>query len=504
MSAPTSTPASTRIVSLTASALPLVALAYVYFETAALATRWNWSACRLAPAIALFHGYPLYSAAETGPINGWLYGPVPALAWTPAALASTPLAALGIAATINLLFILAPLLFAVRNPDRNAPAIDLLSLSAFAFGASALLTIYPTWYMVSALNGDFSAVGLGLAACVILIGGSDAPDRKRLYLAAALTVLAAWSKQIEAPLLLAQTVWLAARHSLPVAGRFLIAVGVVGLVISTVFLAGFGPAALLYNMWTIPSHHAFLGGRAAMMAEASDFFVYTRWFWVICVVATVVVARLSSSANRRAWLAKQPWLLPALAALVLLPGGALATIKIGGDRNSIHSAYYIIAASAIALAHIGRQLVLRAPRLIPTALFVIACTPLVAAVRLVTAYPQRAELPPRSLSPEAFDFSRQHPSEAYFPWDPLATLLTEGRLYHFEYGIRDRLYAGVTPSPAQIASGLPPQVRYVIYPRTNAPRVMLDQFLPGFKLIASPDGWLMYFRPVPPSPATAH
>ncbi|HEY5228951.1 MAG TPA: hypothetical protein VIJ19_10435, partial [Opitutaceae bacterium] len=37
--------------------------------------QWGWSACRLAPAIGILKGFPLYSAPDHGPINGWLYGP---------------------------------------------------------------------------------------------------------------------------------------------------------------------------------------------------------------------------------------------------------------------------------------------------------------------------------------------------------------------------------------------------------------------------------------------
>jgi hypothetical protein len=484
----------------------LVALGYVYFETAALATRWNWSACRLAPAIALFHGYPLYSPAETGPINGWLYGPVPALAWTPAVLAGSPLGALWIAAVISLVFMLGPLLFVAWRIGPKSPETAIVTGAAFVFGASALLGIYPTWYMVSALNGDFAAVGLGLTSCAVLLRGQQPPGWQRLALAATLTVLSAWSKQIEAPLVIAQALWLAGRDGLPAAGRFLIGCVIAGAVISAVILLGFGPAALFHNMWTIPSRHAFLGGRTAALGEVSDFFRYTGGFWLLCGVATFLTAARRTATGHRAWLSEQPWLLPALAALVLLPGAALATIKIGGDRNSIHSAYYLIAACTLAVSRVGRQLVDRAPRFTPALLLLGACIPLTLAVQLVSSYPQRAELPQRSLSPEAFDFSRQHPHEVYFPWDPLTTLLTDGRLYHFEYGIRDRIYAGQTPLPAQIAQGLPSRLRYVVYPRTSGPRVMLDQFLPGLRRIASPGGWLMYLKSEPaapsPNPAT--
>ena len=494
-----------RIALLTLPAL-LLGLAYVYFETATLATRWPWSACRLAPALAVFHGYPLYSPAETGPINGWLYGPVPALAWTPAALAPTPLGALGVAVVVSLVFLLVPLFFAARIAGRPAGENALFTLAAFVFGASALLTIYPTWYMASALNGDFAAVGLGLASCLVLLSSGETPGWRRLAASALLTALAGWSKQIEAPLALAQLLWLAARHGRATAKRFLTAGVVIGLVVSAGFVLSYGPSAVLYNMWTIPSNHAFHGGARAWFDEGRDYLVYTAVFWFVCAAFAWPVGGESLRYHSRAWLADRPWGLPMLAALILLPGGALATIKVGGDRNSIHSAYYIIAASVLALSHGGARLAGRFPRLAPFAVLLAATVPLVVAMRLVASYPHRPELPAENLSPAAFAFSREHPGEVYFPWDPLATLQSEQRLYHFEYGIRDRLFAGVSPSAVQLAAGLPPRLRYVVYPRTQIPRVMLDRYLPGFALIASPGGWLIYHRaastaPTPASPS---
>lgn len=490
-------PLSVRRIALLTLPVLLLGLAYVYFATAALATRWPWSACRLAPALAVFHGYPLYSPAETGPINGWLYGPVPAMAWMPAALASTPLAALRIAVVISLAFLLVPLFFAARIAGRPSAENALFTLAAFVFGASALLTIYPTWYMASALNGDFAAVGLGLASCLVLLGSGETPGWRRLAVSALLTVLAGWSKQIEAPLALAQLLWLGARHGRASAGRFLLACGAIGLAVSAVFVLTCGPSALLFNMWTIPSHHAFIGGASAWFDETRDFFTYTAIFWFLCAALAWPVTGESLRSHSRAWLAARPWILPLLAALILLPGGALATIKVGGDRNSIHSAYYLIAASALALSHGGARLAGRLPRLAPLAVLLAAAVPLIVAVRLVASYPSRPELPAENLSPAAFAFSREHPGEVYFPWDPLATLQSEQRLYHFEYGIRDRLFAGVSPSAAHVAAGLPPRLRYVIYPRTQVPRVMLDRYLPGFTLIASPGGWLIYHRAHP-------
>jgi hypothetical protein len=475
----------------------LLGTGFAFFETAALAVRWAWSACRLAPTLAFFKGYPLYTPASAGAINGWLYGPVPALLWAPAALASTPIAALAVASLVSLLVMLVPLWLVTRGPGATEAAPG---LAAFVFGACALLSIYPTWYMVSVLNGDFAAVGLGVTSCLLLLRAAGPPSRARLATAALLAVLAAWSKQIEVPLALAQLAWLAALHGPRLAVRYAYALVVVGATVSLLFLVSFGPEAVLYNMWTIPSHHAFAGGGRAVLMEVIEFFRYTAVFWLVCVAAAWLVNQTAAGARWRDRLLAQPWWLLVLATLVLLPTGALASIKIGGERNSLHSTYYLIAAATLALASaVARPARLR-PALMQAVVLGAAATMLALAVRRVASYPSLSMLPPRCLSTEAFAFAQQHPGETYFPWDPLATVMADGKLYHFEYGVRDRLYAGVTPTPGQIAAHLPPRLRFVIYPRADTPHVMLDRYLPGFTLAADTGDWFVYVRTGQPAP----
>src|SRR6516162_5089349 len=50
----------------------------------------DWSGPRLAPAVALLHGYKLYQPPDCGPVNGWIYPPVSALCYLPAAWLGDP------------------------------------------------------------------------------------------------------------------------------------------------------------------------------------------------------------------------------------------------------------------------------------------------------------------------------------------------------------------------------------------------------------------------------
>lgn len=62
-----------------------------------------------------------------------------------------------------------------------------------------------------------------------------------------------------------------------------------------------------------------------------------------------------------------------------------------------------------------------------------------------------------------YRYVRSHPGSTYCPWNPLTTLLVDGKLYHFEWGVMDRFYAKRIPSPGQLASHVPAGMTRVVY-----------------------------------------
>ena len=463
-------------------------LVYAYAETAVLCTNWTWSACRLAPTIALFHGYPLYPPEAGGVITDWHYGPVAALAWSPAALADSPQPALMTAAVINLLFLLVPLLAAAwrATAGRLLPA-----LLVFALGAAGILQLYPTWYMASALNVDAIAVGLGAGSCLVLVR-AGVPSGKHLLLAAALSVLAVWTKQNDATLILAQAGWLWFRHGRTAARQLSVAfagamAGVIGLVAVVLH-----PADVFFNLWTIPFSEALPGGWSAAGAEAMDFLLYTAVLWLPCLLAALWPPAAAPGASEPAPRSQLPLWLFVAAAAALLPTGIVAAIKIGGDRNSIHSVYYLAVAAILAVggawpARAGRNAALGHSAILVATAVVVAL-----AARQAASYPDRPLLPRRCLSQEAWAVALRHPEQVYFPWDPLATLMAEGRLYHFEYGVIDRIYVGRAPAPGALNAGLPARLSVVVYPRAPYPQTMRERYLPPLTLASTTEDWLIY------------
>jgi len=467
----------------------LLGVVFAFYETVLLNVRWGWSACRLAPTIGLFHGYPLYSAADAGPINGWLYGPVAAVAWMPAALADSPLPALQIAATINLVFMLGPLLV---TSVRFTPGTGLARLVGFAFGAAALLQVYPTWYMASALNVDAIAVGLGAAAILAIVG--DEPRRAwREPLAALLCALAAWTKQTEISVVLALAAWLWVSRGRRSAGRFAVYFAASMVIVAALIAILADPGAAWLNMWRIPSAHPLAGGWQAAGIELVELARYSLVFSVPCVVGLLVSAR-GKDGEAAAVQRRSALVLPLLAAAAVLPLSVMATIKLGGDRNSMHPVYYLAVGATMAIGRVW-AFPPRRPGLIRSLLLLASAAAVVVSVRQVQGYARLTMLPPRCLSQEAWAFAKAHPREMYFPWDPLATLMAEGRMYHFEYGVQDRIYAGLAPEPGHIAAGLPSELKAVVYPRVDGSRAMLRRYLPQYSRLVATEDWMIFRRP---------
>ena len=448
-----------------------------------------WSDARLAPTIGLWKGWPLYSPADAGPINGWLYGPVAALLWSPAALADTPTTALRIAGVIDVLLLALPLVLAATSARADDGARRWPIWSAL-LGIGLLPLFYPTWYALYFLNADAAAVALGATGCVLLATPGRVSSR-RAHAAAAFTVLALWSKQVECLLPAAQLLWLALGSEAGAARRYLgpLLIWILGL--SALFVIGFGPDALWYNMWTVPAHHPIPGGLRAWGGEAAAFFLMTLPLWAALAGFGLLLRRGHPSATRRLSLF-------VYAALALLPLGAMASAKLGADRNSLHSVYYLIVAVVVALAQLGTSAESRLTRGLRWLLPAGALAALLVATRQVSSNPDfdRADT-----SAEAFTFAQERRGQVYFPWNPLAMLMADGAASHFEYGVIDRLYAGAKLTPARLVRDLLPGLRWIAYPKSNPAGHVMQQQLPQFARAQALEHWILYSVPPPGSPS---
>jgi len=160
-----------------------------------------------------------------------------------------------------------------------------------------------------------------------------------------------------------------------------------------------------------------------------------------------------------------------LAAIVLVPPSVSGYIKVGGYLNNfgLTNLFVLLAATVGTAAVMTRHDSARGVRVVVT---IAACAIIgFRCARVAIIWNQLRPMAATIANPSAnqqeivFRYAKAHPGEVYFPWNNLSTLLAEGKLYHFEWGVQDRLDANLDPTPQQILAHLPPRIRYVAYYR---------------------------------------
>lgn len=470
------------------------------------APHWDWNACRLAPALAYFRGYDLYFGAGSGPIVSTVYGPIAGLLLAPCALFPEPTGAILMASVITLTVFTGPLLWAHVRAGRVAPASRIDTLGAFALAFLGAASLRSTSYMLGSVHVDAPAVALGLLSCLPLIPRARAIRDSDLMLAATLAALAVSTKQIAIPVPLAHLTFLGLAYGSRKAWRYSALLVGVGLVLLLIYSLLFDIEKMWFNMFVLLSKHPLKGGGAALPLLAGSFMklMTQSAAWVLLgAVAGWAIWRSRSprEADPRVWLRAQLWLLVGLVGVALLPTSTLGNIKAGGGQNSYHSVYYFICAASLALLQLrGRRSNSNAREERRRKLATRALTTLLV---LFGALAFRRQLQtnhsqwlPANPQREAFDFAKGHPNQAYFPWNPLSTLMADGKLYHFELAVVDRRIGGFDPSDEHVRANLPSDLRYVAFhPARQSEGMMsyLPEFSRGVELPELPD-WIVYMR----------
>jgi hypothetical protein len=327
-----------------------------------------------------------------------------------------------------------------------------------------------------------------LACAALVTWRGTAPTTRALALSATFAVLAPWAKQVEAPVAPALVLGLWILHGRAVAMRYLVLLAGIGLAVSAAFVAWFGDP-LLFNMIRLLNRHPwYTPGLFGLIQTLGSLLWNVRGILALLAAALAVGWLAPRDGERRTG----PWLLPLLAALFLLPTGALSANKVGGEPYALHSASYVLAAIAALLVDASR----RAPavRWLGWAFCAIGVLAAWQSGRPV-AWAARPSIWQND-NQLAYEFALRHPGEAYFPWQPLASLLAEGRLYHFEYGMMDRLLGGYEPTPAHVREELPPHMQWI----AAHTRVWTFNYFPDYSVNATlPElpGWVVHSRPPP-------
>lgn len=442
------------------------------------APSFGWNNARLAPSVALALGYPLYSPPDSGPVLDTIYGPVTALAYLPAAAGGTPTAAMLLGACVSALWYYGPALAVFWRFSRGTPRIHwslpLLAVPAFGLATAGSA---PLAYSAHRIHADAPALGLLALACLPLLS-RRAPHALGLAASAVCAVLAVWAKQSAVLGLLSLQVFVALALGRGAWRTWAVSMLGGALASAAVFLAAFDPAALLFNMVEIPSHHplwdsdafALLLRTLRELGEAS-----LLEACVLCggLAALPALRRELRECGPGAWIREHPWVALVFVGLGNLPTAVASRMKWGGDVNAFSFLSYFLLIAALLLlmtaaGPCGHDA--RAPKALGRAVLAGLCLALTArgayaTLRLPTLLRQSGA----DQHAAGFALIRESPGRVYLPNQPLSHLLAEGRLYHFSYGLLDRELGGHPVTAAHFRAGIP----------GGASLVCFDELWPG-------------------------
>jgi hypothetical protein len=189
------------------------------------------------------------------------------------------------------------------------------------------------------------------------------------------------------------------------------------------------------------------------------------------------------------------WLVFTLIGLVMLPVSIVASRTSGADVNHYGLfSYFLLVSATLAMgdaALSGTDAFLTKVSKIFIVILVALNVDLQAFRVALGAYAHLDSNPAQKV----YQYSLNHPGRAYFPWNPLAVLLGEGKLYHFDYSLYDREVRGYPVSPAQMLANIPANPKLVaIPPNEVAGSAALLNLINGKPRVNEPglENWTVY------------
>ncbi|MDP6414991.1 MAG: hypothetical protein QGG54_08205, partial [Gammaproteobacteria bacterium] len=231
--------------------IAVMSLSIVLTVLEAPLTRWN--NIRLMPTFALLAGHPIYNTPNEGPIYSWLYGPLAAVMYLPATLASSPVVAIVIAASESVAFFLLPLLgifiACSKHPSRGRQILmALLALISFYTLISGHESLV---YSMFKVHADAPAIGFASLSVLFL------HLRKRDWfvycsLAALFAVFSVFTKQTMFPVIIAIPLYVLLTDGPQQFFRFSLILSVLFAAAAATLLIAFGIEPVIFTMFDYP------------------------------------------------------------------------------------------------------------------------------------------------------------------------------------------------------------------------------------------------------------
>ncbi len=457
---------------------------------------WHWNDARLARSVALWYGYGLYPGRDSDvPIIGTMHGPVPHLLYSCLAFLKNPTWLLVAGCTLScLLYFGAVLWLHIRDGASVAGAYGFFACTALLLASSgaraAGLTIH-----VDALAMCFAVLAAGMLVRDGVLG------TRAITASAVLAMLSVASKQTMAPVAIALPCFVLMAHGKRAFARY-VAVEVAAS--AAIFAALLGlfrpPRALLFNTFTLAIRQPEMGSIGARMMQGL-FDVRSELAAAAAPLVLLIAVCALTPGTIREKISKHRWLVFLWMAIFQLPIELRAWSTFGGEVNHLSVVtLFVVLATTLGLVGLWKP---DTTGLVARALLV---GMLLAHIPLAFGIGRNLRRVGTNATQVAFNYERRHPGRAYFPFNPLAVLLADGRLTHFDHALFNREVAGFPTSPGQFAAGFPSGCALIAYPPGQQPRAApIRALIEQQPIVDEPglNGWNVYRLKTPITRSTS-
>jgi hypothetical protein len=457
-----------------------------------------WNEVRLARSVALLHGFSLYLDKDaTGPVIGTLHTPVSHWIYLTVAGLHNPTDALLAGSLLSLLLVFVPLGWVLFRAADGARDRLLTATAAFLFCGFLILQAPGTFHIACMIHTDAAALAFTTLACGVFCNPRKPIAAPQVWLAGVGCVLAVGSKQTMAPIALAIALYLAVTAGAKLLGHFVAALLISGAVLVGTILAIVPARAFLFNTITLAAHRPLKDGYLDLLVtsyRAGKLDALPALFPLLLLIGWQVFGA-EHRPGLREFARTNPWLVFALAAATLLPGTAKAIVTVGADVNHLGMVLYLLfVAAGLAIEQCVAE---RDSSFLGGAAWMCAALGVLVGLApgMLLSLPARLRDVRRNAPEAALRYAQRHPGRAYFPCNPMVSLLTSGKAYHVDFSVDDRESAGYPLTSHQYQASLPPGFTVVAIPpgepvRSRALREALQHSEPG----ADPElpGWTVY------------
>lgn len=459
-----------------------------------------WNEIRLARSVALLHGYSLYLGRDaTGPVIGTLHTPLSYCLYLTVARLHSPTFLMLAGSLFSLLLVFVPLGCVLFRASQGSRDRLVGAAAAFLFCGFLIMQTPGTFQIASMAHVDAAAVAFATLACGVFCNRREPITVPQVWLAGVAGALTVGSKQTLAPVVLAIALFIGVSAGARMLVHFGAAVLVGGAVLFAAIVAFVPAHAFLFNTITLAAHRPLKDGYIELLVKS---FREGKQDALPALFPALLLAGFQwTSEERRPTLREffqaNRWLAFAIAAAALIPVTVKAIVTTGADVNHAGLVlYFLFVAAGLAIeqsiADPDRSL-LRGSAWMCAALGILVSI----APGTLLSLPSRLRDVHGNPSEKALHYELRHPGYAYFPSNPMASLLSAGRAYHVDYSIYDREIAGYPLTSHQFETGLPPEFKVVAIPpgeqfHSSALRNMLGRYERSTDVELP--GWTVYKR----------